>query len=489
MARRYRLVALAVIALASMAGCTQLEVRHYDGSVVEGIPYALPQRSLLVTGEYLLTDCSVKSGVLSLKVETTTVTAVPLTEAGERFYLPYSSIRNAFKDSDVTIESYDNGTLKSFSSTVTDKTGPAIAATVGTLVRVAALTGSAFVAASAEEGNLTKAEKAAKAAQQAKADSELRASYCNASAIDNLDKLAELQMQAKALEAKSGDKAKKAKAAAKAKAASDPDSSNSDAEDKISADVDKVKAMLTFKEVEKWTPSKEKFIGELEVTHYLYPRTLLNSGKWVTSKGLDLLHDQGVKDANHLILMTINGEEAYRQLVNELTLELDRTLRADPVLPDPAPGLVVRNPGLALLRVCNGLCPADHRDVTGVVGASDQVVPQLGEYLILPMKNRVFEKQVINLTMSADGVLQKVGIQSTATAASAVESLNSNVDAIRKAKDAGDKAKADALTTAANKPTADTKAVTDGNKAIADCLAAQKLVSDASGKPTGTCQP
>ncbi len=486
MNRRYRLAAPAVFALASIAGCTQLEVRRYDGKVVEGIPYALPQRSLLVTGEYLLTDCSVKDRVLSLKVETTTVTAVPLTEAGERFYLPYSSIRNAFKDSDVTIESYDNGTLKTFSSTITDKTGPAISATVGTLLRVAALTGSAVIPASALDATLTKEALAAKKARE---DNDARVRFCSATAISNLDKLADLEAQAKALEARGSDKTNRIKAAAKTKAASDAEPANADAEDKVSTNIDKVKAKLTFKEVEKWTPSKDAFIGEQEVTHYLYPRTLLNSGKWVTPAGLALLHDQGINDKDHQILVTINSEEVFRQLVNELTLELDRKILADPALTDPAPGFVVRNPALALLRVCSGTCPTDHRDVTGVVGASDQVVPQLGEYLILPMKNRVFEKQVINLTMSTDGVLQKVGIQSSATAASAVESLNSNLDAIKKAKDAGDKAKADALTAAANKSTVDTKAVTDANKAIAECLAAQKLVSDANGKPSGTCQP
>jgi hypothetical protein len=79
---------------------------------------------------------------LSLKVETVAVNAVPITEAGERFYIPYSSIRNAFKDSDVSIESYDSGTLKSVSATITDKTGPAITGAVSTVLKVAELVAS-----------------------------------------------------------------------------------------------------------------------------------------------------------------------------------------------------------------------------------------------------------------------------------------------------------------------------------------------------------
>ena len=70
-----------------------------------------------------------------------TISVTPSIEVDpkERYYLPYSSIDNSFKETDITIESYDNQTLKSLSATINDKAGDAAAAVIGTAIRLAAI--------------------------------------------------------------------------------------------------------------------------------------------------------------------------------------------------------------------------------------------------------------------------------------------------------------------------------------------------------------
>src|SRR5512140_1167547 len=103
------LVALDVGAL-GLAGCTDLEVKRLGTDVVEGIPYYLPKKSFLITAEYALKQCELDpADPRGFTFKTSkTITVAPLVEPDERekFYIPYSSLRNYFKDSDITIENY-----------------------------------------------------------------------------------------------------------------------------------------------------------------------------------------------------------------------------------------------------------------------------------------------------------------------------------------------------------------------------------------------
>jgi hypothetical protein len=126
--------------------------------------------------------------------------------------------------------------------------------------------------------------------------------------------------------------------------------------------------------------------------------------------------------------------------------------------------------------------------VDGVVGTSDVTVPQLGDYVVLPLRNRIFQNQKIELTMSESGALQKIGVNSKATASSAAESFNANFDQIKEYRDAREKAKDDARTAAANQPSIVAKKTTEINQALTACFEAQKALKEAGGAPVGTCQ-
>lgn len=428
-----RTISLGLIAMIILTGggCTQLEVRRYPSGIVEGIPYALPKKSFLVAVEYEVKDCSYKSNKLFLDVKKT-ATTTQLVEPGEQFYIPYSSIRNAFKDTDVTVEAFDNSTLKSISAHVTDKTGPAITALLGGTLRLASLVASPLKPAATAT------------------DRFMREQYCNDKVIKTLDEIAALKVGTKT--------------------------------DEITSRIESLRENLKFKQVVKWSPTKDSTtMGSARLERTVYPEHFLNSQIWVTAAGHKALRDDYVKQA-------IDPNFPIEYLVTHVTIDLSRPIVSDLTFEEVIAGLVVRNPVQGLLRVCDGHCPAQESIVTGVVGAADVTVPQLGDYIVLPLKNRVFQDQKIELILSESGAIQKIGISSKATAAAAAENFNANFDQLKAFRDASEKAKDDARTMAANQSTAVANRTTEVNQALTSCFSAQKALKEAGGVPVGTCQ-
>src|ERR1700680_769192 len=114
-----------------LGGCTELEVRRAPPGPIEGIPYTLPKKTFVVTVSYELKGCTDGTPQPQVKASKL-VNVVPTTlpDENERFYIPYTSLRNWFKDTNITIESFDNQTLKTVTSIVSDKTGDAITSVV-----------------------------------------------------------------------------------------------------------------------------------------------------------------------------------------------------------------------------------------------------------------------------------------------------------------------------------------------------------------------
>lgn len=417
---RATLSALFMLTALFVGGCAQIEVRRYSSGLVEGIPYTLPNKTILVAVEYEVKDCSYKSSKLYLDIKKI-ATSTQLVEPGEQFYIPYSSIRNAFKDTDVTVESFDNSTLKSISAQVTDKAGPAIAAILGGSLRIAGLSASPPKLAA----NAT--------------DQFMREQYCNDKVILTLDKISALKAGAKS--------------------------------DETASRIETLREELKFKQVVKWSPVKDRdSVGGSRLKMTVYPEYFLASQAWVTAAGHKALRDDYIKNA-------VDPKFPIESLVTHVTIDLSRPIGSDPSLGESLPGLVVRNPAQGLLRVCDGHCPAQEGVVTGVVGATDVIVPQLGDYIVLPLKNRIFQDQKIVLSLSESGALTKVGITSKATANVAAESFNANFDQIKAFREDT----SNQSTTVATKTAA-------ANQALTTCFTAQKALKEAGGVPVGTCQ-
>jgi hypothetical protein len=422
-------------AMLSIAGCTELEVRKMPEGVVKGIPYALPKKIFLIAVEYELKECAAgrdEAGkpffnLVIAKRPTSTWTVEP--DENERYYIPYSSLRNWFKNTNVSVESYPNQTLSAVTITVEDKTGDAITAAVGTVVRVAALgSGVAMRVAGTEE----------------------RKPACTPAVTDALQKI-------KAIEAKGKDQT-----------------------EQDAAEVARLRLEVTHKEFLVWSPVKPPGRSEAPATMSvtIYPERLLGkNGKWVTQAGIDALRSRRDSFSN----------ERLTRLVTVFSLDFQT-----PILPDPTTlpkGFLLRQGPIGLFRICDVACPAKIRgDATDVLKAEEHVIPQLGQYVVMPLRNRLFENQTLTIGVAADGSITKLGLKSDASAAAAFNTLNTSLDTISKAREAQEKAKAEARSAALNATKDNAARIAAEQQAIVDCLKAQEALRQLGGVPSGSCQ-
>src|SRR5438552_18057620 len=91
------------VCCALAAGCSQIEVKPWTEDLIEGIPYSLPQKAFSLAVEYELKDCFSVNRVIQVERKVTLASAL-VVDPAERYYVPYSSLRNWFKATDFTLE-------------------------------------------------------------------------------------------------------------------------------------------------------------------------------------------------------------------------------------------------------------------------------------------------------------------------------------------------------------------------------------------------
>lgn len=438
------LPAALALAIALLNGCTHLEVHKIDGATSapfqEGaIPYALPRKTFLITATTVLSSCATVIDVPTSKPKLqldadTTIDVVPINEADpdERYYIPYAQLRSVFKNVNYVVESHANQTLKSFNGTITDQGGAVATAAIGAAIKFAAL------------GNVSPKQAA---------DPELCDAEALAALVDVTDKRTALNPPA-------GSKVTKV-----------PDAQLAEVVKEINRIVSE---KLTSKVVLSWSPE----ICELDPDPVKAGRSVAQRvfeagdmvGKWLSAAGTAWMADNpDAKNSVHLVLDVPSWSHPPEKTTSAAVTR----------------GLVLREPAIGTLRACLGACPVPGKNgvatVDNVLRAVNAVVPQLGHKLILPLRNTLTQTSVLDVTMSEDGVLTKVGLRSETGVAATLANLGANAEAARGATEAHDKAKAAALTAAQNK-------ARDENKLLADCLAAQKTIRDNGGTPIGSCQ-
>jgi hypothetical protein len=191
--------------------------------------------------------------------------------------------------------------------------------------------------------------------------------------------------------------------------------------------------------------------------------------RWLTQKGREQLARQPIADRTVDVVVAVPKWDRAR----------------DPQTPpDTAKGLVLRTATLGTLYVCRLTCPipSDAGTVVDPVTTSlDLVLPQFGQLFVLPLHNGFMQNSVLDVSLSEDGVITKLGVHNTSTVATGITALGGSVDTAKGIADAKAKA-ADSAATAAK-----TKAK-DDNKTLADCLDAQNTIVKHGGTPIGACQ-
>lgn len=151
MGRRTSVVACAAAIL--VAGCqTHLDVRtdgkgpyiHGDGDFRPsvGVEYGLPMLQFKLQVDRTLVQCVGKDDAGKPRVDirfATKVSAEPHYVVGERFVIDYRSLANWSKTSAFTLETYDNGVIKSVNASAEDHTAAIIGDVVKTGINLASL--------------------------------------------------------------------------------------------------------------------------------------------------------------------------------------------------------------------------------------------------------------------------------------------------------------------------------------------------------------
>ena len=376
--------------------------------------------------------------------------AVVATEADEKFQyaIPYEDMKTWMKETDVTVERYSNGTLKSFNSTVKDQAGPIAMAVVLDGVKIAAAVAVGGVAAPAIIGGGPSVLSAPMFLPQEALKAPAIPDKCDSDAVNDLKII------------KDNTKAIKDRQALILKARSTKNVDLIQAQVvQLQAEIDDAKKNTTQKISFRWVPDPLS----ASPTRFSFPLDSVVS-KWVKF---------GTPAESKSIMVQLN--------LNPWTVG-DKARQSVPLDDGKVKGLVIREPALGTLRVCDTKC----KDEPEVIDpkAIGVAVPQLGRLLVLPLANTIFENSTLQVGLNTDGTVATIGSTDNSGAATGVAGLGSAADSYV----SGVGYRNTAIGAANTAKAADVQYADTVNKALADCLTQQAAILKAGATPAMSCQ-
>ncbi|MFT3811870.1 MAG: hypothetical protein QM740_00690 [Acidovorax sp.] len=411
-------IANCTAALTLLQGCTSLNaVKVTDGVMkVEGAPYFLTFTQYDFTIKRRLTSCAdvdekvvPPTRIPNMRV-TTTVKAKrrEARDPTREYVIDFAALRSFFKTTDVAVDYYENGALKSVNATVADSTAEFLASTFKAAAKVAALgTGVGGGSPEACTDEILKAVVAAK-------DGEDRLTAKTALLAQQTQRLEALQSVAVAL-GPTRNAAERREFADQVRALYDLKAEV----DKEQKELARLLKKLTITDTVTWPKDGSTFSGELAK-----PLTLEALERWGVLD--DLIKDRLVKETGVYALIGTDSPPA-----KHVVCVGDSCEKTTPV--EDLPGLKYRMPMAGNLKACsNATCAGNDAELYKDAG----LFSQLGPVMTLPLKNYPFMTQSIVLTMNEVGQPTKIGYKSEANAAKAMDMVNSFVDEYGKVRQA-----------------------------------------------------
>lgn len=417
---RKHVVGGCIAAVGLLQGCTHLNAVRVESGVMktEGVPYNLTFTQYEFVVKRRLTSCFDNADDPAKKTPnmkiTTTVEATrkEARDPSQEYVIDFAALRSFFKTTDVAVEYYDNGALKSVNSTVTDKTGEFLKSAFTATAKVAMLGTSVGAPGVAPPACTDDALKDTANAVQSEKDIATK----TAALKRQTEQLEKLQSVAVALGPTRNTEerrefADQVKALYKAK-------EEVEKEQKVLANLlDK----LTFTSKVTWPKDGATFSDKLVLP--LTQKDIEEIKKWGS------LSDEGVAklktDTGVWVLISTNSPSARHVVCGNVQCS-NVTPSAD------ATGLKYRLAMLGTLQACsNESCTGDAElfNDTGMFS-------QLGPIMTLPLRNYPFVNQTIVLTMNEAGQPTKIGYKSEGGAEKAVDTANTFVDEYGKVRQA-----------------------------------------------------
>ena len=406
-----------------LQGCTHLDaVRVESGAIkVEGAPYNLTFTQYELTVKRRLTSCfdvednpaDQKNPKTTPNMKVTTTVEATRKEARDpsrEYVIDFAALRSFFKTTDVAVEYYENGALKSVNATVTDKTGEFLKSTFTAAAKIAML-GTGTGAAEVPPDACTK-DVQALVIQAAQSEREVTAK--TAVLTMQTERFEKLQAVAVALgptrnEAERRELADQVKALYKAKEELEKDQ-------KVLADLLK---KLTFTSKIIWPKDGITYSGQI-----VQPLTRNDVKKWgaLSDEGLAKLKaETGV-----WVLISTDSPSAKHVVCDGVQCSTQTPAES-------ATGLKYRLAMPGKLQACsNQSCVGDDAEIFNDTG----MFSQLGPIMTLPLRNYPLMTQTVVLTMNEAGQPTKLGYKSEAGAERAMDTVNTFVDEYGKVRQA-----------------------------------------------------
>jgi len=391
----------------ALAGCTTtLQTARYEPDITPdtaGPGYYLPRQTVSVEVVYQLEYCPIDGDdsdteeyrirkVASMRIRNGV-------DGAEHYRLDYPALSSGLKTTDVKLETYANGTIKSIGATVDDRT----AEVVGSVMQIAAKVVTTALTGTLAEGQIG----------------------CLETVKTQLNELKKLRAKLK-----------------------DPEQLTDEEERAAAVDaLNRLEAFFTIRRTFSFTPTRGDG-GLARVDSF-------KSAEEVFTKWFDgpLSQDAGFKALTRTTVCVLPGitrhftpEEATEPQKVEQKIDgsdqtvCDKAIRLAPPVEIPTengviPGVVYRDPAGVTLVACNNYCVGGSRVI---IGATRGYVSQLGVYRLLQLSSSGFQDRNLAATFTEGGRLSAFNYGSAAaldsfasTAAAAVTSTTQALEAVR----------------------------------------------------------
>ncbi len=383
---------------------------------VEGAPYNLTFTQYELTVKQRLTSCFDDADDPAKKAPNMTVTTTveatrkEVRDPSREYVIDFAALRSFFKTTDLAIEYYDNGALKSVNASVTDKTGEFLKSTFTAAAKIAMLgTGTGGPGVAPDACTKEVQEMVAHAAQSQKDIASKTAALTR-----QTEQLEKLQAVAVALGPTRNaferrEFADQVKTLYKAK-------DELEKEQKI---LTKILKELTFTSKVVWPKDGATFSGQI-----IKPLTLDDVKKWGTLSDAGLAKLRAGTGVWGLI--STDSPSAKHVVCGGMQCST-----ATPAA--NATGLKYRLAMPGTFQACsNQSCTGDDVELFNDTG----MFSQLGPIMTLPLRNYPFMTQTAVLTMNEAGQPTKIGYKSEAGAEKAMDAVNTFVDEYGKVRQA-----------------------------------------------------
>ena len=416
----------------ALVGCTSLstrgELRTADmANAVKGVPYALPQLQYDVKITRTLSQCEepvlpaaapaaanakksrkkpaaappVDALKFTLKAEATSAFV-----AGERYMLDYEKLAGFTKISSITLDYYENGSLKSINASAEDRSA-AIIGDLGkaafSIARIAmGIPGGSAAPAEATQEPILVCSAAAKAVIADVKKATVLLKDAKTELESRTDRVTNLTDQLKLGTLNSAGKGKLQKAI-------DAQTEQAVLVTDRQGALDKLTAKLSVTTTERISFATDQLSGFLPLRTDGLDKLLPLVDRKMAPKDSGDPNVCNLGDAKACLLRVLQAEWAVQPLAPSRGTPLEDSNPLTVKTADAQKGIFVRQPEAARLLVCRtGKAPVcSTRSDELLFTSSDAMAPQLGQLRLLPFRNEMFQNNSLVLSLRENGGIEK----------------------------------------------------------------------------------